>query len=232
MSLDLCLPPSGSRQDFLSLIDCISRHPSFRCGPRWHQVQDWLPVWGWEHDGVVSRRWGCRHRGGAWQLWPIQHCHLQQTGSDRLQRQLHGRGNDAGFEEQVSDDKDERWRKHLLATHRRDKCADLGEGDMRHLHNCPRHKCQSLCLLHMHVHECVAFNRLYVRSKVWLAQNLLTSKHVFLVTLHDAATFFYFTREGARLNNGISFDMVVQYQIHMARLKLRTYSIEFCASAK
>ena len=77
----------------------------FRSWARRHPLQDWLPVRGREHDGVLRGQWrpgpGRLHPSGQGKLRPLFHRHLQQTRSDRLERQLLRPANNQNPTEQV-----------------------------------------------------------------------------------------------------------------------------------
>ena len=77
----------------------------FRSWARRHPLQDWLPVRGREHDGVLRGQWRTRpgrlHPSGQGKLRSLLHRHLQQTRSDRLERQLLRPANNQNPTEQV-----------------------------------------------------------------------------------------------------------------------------------
>ena len=58
-----------------------------RGGPRWNKVQDSLSMWERRVAHFVWY-WGI-HLSDTSQLWPVFHCHLQQTRLHRLERQLY-----------------------------------------------------------------------------------------------------------------------------------------------
>ena len=58
-----------------------------RGGPRWNKVQDSLSMWERRVAHFVWY-WGI-HLGDTSQLWPVFHCHLQQTRLHWLERQLY-----------------------------------------------------------------------------------------------------------------------------------------------
>ena len=58
-----------------------------RGGPRWNKVQDSLSMWERRVAHFVWYWW--IHLSDTSQLWPVFHCHLQQTRLHRLERQLY-----------------------------------------------------------------------------------------------------------------------------------------------